>query len=442
MSSSPVLNMNKKDDQQKTEKTKQRFSFFAILFSVFVALVLWFYVQEAEAPDYKKTFTDVAVEMQSLSSSFSVIEGGNNRVDITLVGKRSDLNKIKSSDLMAYLDLSNITQPGEYQPEIGVLVPEGTELSDCFPKIATLYIDQTVSVSIPLEVELGEYSVADDVVVDAEPAVGEVQVKGPKGVLDQVVCAKVKTGKLGEIRESFESNLGYSLLDKNGNEVVSRHVITPEKNVVIRFIVNKTKTVPLTLGTKNGWWAEGDMKYSVSPKTILVKGEPKEIDALESIDVLVLDETTVDSSRYSQTLTPDKLQLPEGIHLAETLGDIRVELTLPSNGSRNLKMRLDSGHVAVTPPEKEGLTYQLEGNSLSFKIRGKYENIYNAKADDFYLNIDLSQLTSAGTVEVPVQIVQTSATEGKYYPVGSYTVKVTVFDGNLAEQTGATETVK
>lgn len=431
-----VLKMDPAQGGAAPEKTGRRFSFIAILFSVLVALVLWFYVQEAEAPDYKKTFTDVAVEMQSLSSSFSVIEGGENRVDITLIGKRSDLNKIKSSDLMAYLDLSNITQPGEYQPEIGVLVPEETELFDCFPKIATLYIDQTVSVYVPLVVEMGEYTVSDDVVVDAEPAVEQIQVKGPKGVLDQVECAKVAAGKLGEIRESFESNLSYSLLDKNGNEVVSRHIITPEKNVLVNFTVNKTKTVPLTLGTKNGWWAAEDMKYTVSPETILVKGEPAVIDALKNVDVLVLDETTVDASRFSQTLTPDKLVLPEGIRLAETLGDIKIDLRLPSNGSRTLKMRLDSGHVAVTPPEKEGLTYTLEGNSLSFKIRGNYEHIYAAKVDDFYLNIDLSQITAVGTAEVPVQIVQTSATEGKYYPVGTYTVKVVIAEGVAQQPAG------
>ena len=71
--------------------------------------------------------------------------------------------------------------------------------------------------------------------------------------------------------------------------------------------------------------------------------------------------------------------------------------------------------------------------SLSFKIRGKYDHIYSATVDDFYLNIDLSQITSVGTSEVPVQIVQTSATEGKYYPVGDYTVKVTVSETSAPE---------
>jgi len=69
-----------------------------LLFSVFAALILWFYVQEAESPDYKKTFSSVSVRVEELSSSFSVIGGGEITADITLVGKRSDLNKLKASD--------------------------------------------------------------------------------------------------------------------------------------------------------------------------------------------------------------------------------------------------------------------------------------------------------------------------------------------------------
>lgn len=407
------------------EKTRP-YSFLVVLFSVFVALVLWFYVQEAEAPDYKKTFTEVPVTLQSLSSSFSVIEGGESRVDITLIGKRSDLNKLKASDLEAYLDLGGITRSGHYQPEISVMVPEGTELFSCFPKMATLYVDQTVSVTVPILVELGEYTVGDDIVVEAKSAVQSISVKGPKSVLDQIDHAKVKTGDLGEITESHERNLGYTLYDQNDEEISSRHVITPEKNVRVDLMVYKTRTLPLKVKAKNGWWKEEDYRYTVSPENVVIKGEPALVDSLESITALEIDERSVDGTRANYTLTPDQLLLPEGILLAETVGDVKVSLTLNSNGARTLRMKLDSGHVAVTPPDTEGLSYRFEGTSLNFKIRGNYDTLYDAALDDFYLNIDLSQFSTPGTYDVPVQIVQTSATEGKYYPVGEYQVKITI----------------
>lgn len=414
-----------KPKKPKKEKKPSKHSFLAILFSVSVALVLWFYVQDAEAPDYKKIFTSVPVEVQSLSSVLSVIEGGENTVDVTLVGKRSDLNKIKASDLVAYLDLSSILQPGTYDPEIHVLLPEGTELLDCFPKKATMFVDQTISVSVPVEVELGTYTAPESIGITAKPAVTNINVKGPESIVDQIHSAKIITGDLGEVNYSFERNMEYALYDESGNQVESRHILLPERNLKVQFSVYKTKAVPLTVESLHGWWKAEDMNYTVSPPTVLVKGEPALVDAVTSIPALVLDETQLDASRYSETLTSAQLDLPAGITIGETLGDIQVDLTLKDNGVRTLKMNLNSNHVAVTPPEGD-LNFAFTTASLSFKIRGSYDTIYDAGVNDFYLNIDLSEITEPGEVFVPVQIVQTSASEGKYYPVGNYTVKINV----------------
>ncbi len=417
----PVI---KKISKEETKKEKN-YSFLAILFSVFVALVLWFYVQEAEAPDYKKTFNSVSVEMQSLSSSFSVIDGGENTVDITLIGKRSDLNKIKASDLEAYLDLSHINQAGTYQAEVSVLVPEGTELFECFPLNAILFVDQTVSVSVPVKVELGNFTGGENIGVEAQSAVSSVNVKGPKTILDQIDHAKVCTGDLGEVTGSFENNLNYELYDANQNVIDSRHVILPEKNVKVQFSVYKTKTVPLTVQSKNGWWTSANMTYSVSPESIIIKGEPALVDAVESVPAITVDEHTVDSTRFTATLAPSQLELPEGIRLGETLGDVSVNLSLSDNAQKTLKMNLDSNHVVVTPPNGD-LQYRFNKTTLSFKVRGSLATINEATLNDFYLNIDLSEVQTKGEMEVPVQIVQTSASEGKYYTVGSYTVSITV----------------
>ena len=248
------LPMWNKERTAEGEKKRSPYSVLVAFFSVFVALVLWFYVQDAEAPDYKKTFSSVAVELQSLSSSFSVIDGVETKVDITLVGKRSDLNKIKSSDLEAYIDLSSIIQPGSYQNEVSVLVPEGTELSECFPHNVTLFVDQTVSKMVPVKVEMGQYTVADSAGIEAVASLEEIQIKGPNTLLDQVEYAKVETGNLGNVSSSFESNLGYHLVDKNGERVQERHLVLPEANMRVKFTVFKTKTVPLTVECKNGWW--------------------------------------------------------------------------------------------------------------------------------------------------------------------------------------------
>ncbi len=410
---------------ENNEKKNRSHSFLAILFSIFVALILWLYVQDAESPDYKKTFTSVEVSMQGLSSSFSVIEGGENTVDITLIGKRSDLNKLKSADLEAYIDLSSVIQPGSYQEEVSVLVPEGTELSSCFPQKATLFVDQTISKSVPVKVELGTYTVGADSGIEATPAVEEIQIKGPKTVLDQVENALVRTGDLGEVNSSFESNLGYALYTKDGARVESHHLVLPEASMRVNFKVYKTKTVPLTVECKNGWWLKEDMKYTVTPEQIVIKGEPSLVDTIQSVPCVILNEKDLDSNRFSATFAPSDIVLPEGIRLGEVVGDIKVNLNLSDNSAKNLRLGLSSNRVAVTSPDG-GLTYAIAEEFLNFRVRGRYREVALAKADDFYLNIDLSGYNTAGEYEVPVEIIQTSETESKYYVVGSYTVKVTL----------------
>jgi len=415
--------LKKKTDEAK--KSAPRYSVLTILISFLAALLLWFFVQDAEAPDYKRTFTGVELELQSLSSSFSVIDGGESRVDITLVGKRSDLNKLKESDLVAYVDLSFITRPGTFDAPVGFLVPEGMEMASCFPQNVTLFVDQTVSKSVPVKVELGSFTVAEDVVLEADPAADEITVKGPKTVLDKVSYAAIRTGDLGEITVGFESNLPYVLCDEDGGTVEERHLTLPERNMRVKLSVLKTRRVELRVVGKNGYWNEDNMKFTVSPTGVLVKGDPSAVDALPYLSITV-DETGVDANQISRTMTSAALTLPEGIRLAETLGDIIYDVTLPGNVSRTMRMNLNATHVIVTPPAVDSVSYTVEEPALSFKIRGRNSDVYAAALDDFYLNIDLSSFTVAGEYTVPVEIVQTTASQGKYYVVGSYSVRVTL----------------
>ena len=199
--------------------------------------------------------------------------------------------------MAAYLDLSSILEPGNYDPEIHVMLPEGTELVECFPKKATMFVDQTVSVSVPVEVELGTYTAPDSIGITAKPAVTKISVKGPESIVDQIHHAKIATGDLGEINYSFERNLEYVLCDENGNVVESRHILLPERNLKVQFTVYKTKAVPLTVESLHGWWKAEDMTYTVSPATVMIKGEPSLVDAVTSIPALVLDETTLYANR-------------------------------------------------------------------------------------------------------------------------------------------------
>ena len=157
---------------------QSRHPILAILLSVLLAFVLWFYVQDAESPDREETYTDIPVKIVGLAEDLEVTDGDDQTVTVKLRGKRSDLNRVKKSEIEASLDLSTHTEMGiVFEVDVSVLLPKGTEVVEISPARIPVELNRTVSKTIPVEVELGEYTVEADTEITATPAVTEITVK-------------------------------------------------------------------------------------------------------------------------------------------------------------------------------------------------------------------------------------------------------------------------
>ena len=62
-------------EEQEREKMSRKHTLLAIILSVVVAIVFWFFVQGVQSPDYSSSFSSVAVRIQSLPDGLSVISG-------------------------------------------------------------------------------------------------------------------------------------------------------------------------------------------------------------------------------------------------------------------------------------------------------------------------------------------------------------------------------
>lgn len=104
-----------------------------LLLSLLCAVSLWLYVMSVESPVYTNTFYGVKVELRNESvlqkNSLSVFSGQNSSVNVTVTGKRSLINSLRSEDLTAYVDVGNITDAGEYGLDIKLESMEGLTLT-------------------------------------------------------------------------------------------------------------------------------------------------------------------------------------------------------------------------------------------------------------------------------------------------------------------------
>ena len=115
-------NKNKKPDSGRT---------ISIILSIIIALLLWSYVIIQVNPTKEETISRVPVQLlniQSLTARQLAIAGdGEYMVDVVVEGRRADIMKVSSEDIVAEADLFGWSKGENYIP-VNVKVPAGLKL--------------------------------------------------------------------------------------------------------------------------------------------------------------------------------------------------------------------------------------------------------------------------------------------------------------------------
>lgn len=99
------------------------------LFSVILAVGLWFYIHsEITKIISQKTFENLPVRIMAdrdmlLLSNYQV-NISPEKIDILIRGEKSQIDKVKSSDLKALIDISDVRGEGIYNLPVKILLPE------------------------------------------------------------------------------------------------------------------------------------------------------------------------------------------------------------------------------------------------------------------------------------------------------------------------------
>ena len=166
------------------------------IISVLMAFILWFYVMTLESPIHQETFKGIPVEVTlPVSGELSLYSGYNALVDVTVKGKKSDLNQISVADFRATADASAYTQAGKYSIPVNIEIPGGFTLVDKSISLLSVYLDAKATASVPVKVELTGYVLSEGLELggdnEIEKSTSEVFLSGPKSVLDTIETARV-----------------------------------------------------------------------------------------------------------------------------------------------------------------------------------------------------------------------------------------------------------
>ncbi len=397
-------------------KKNKTFDIIARIGCLILAFIIWYLVVSMDNTEYESSFSSIPVDISG-DCELSVLSGTGSLVDVTVSGKRSVISKLEASDIKAYVSISGITTAGSYKLNISTELPNGVSLSSISSDSITVYLDNTVSTAVPVEIKLVNYMIEDGYELgesEASSSVSEVIVTGPEKALESISCARI-TLDLGHVTRSVTYTGGMALYDTSGNEVKNPYIKMQTTETTVTVPVYKLREVPLKLSYKYGYYNDSNSNVTINPSTVLLKGEVSAVDAVElKFDI---DEKQI----TSDTTYKVNISLPDGI--INVNGIESAEVSIKHIGTATKKIDI----YQINAYNPNNLQYTVQTKKLSVNLRGNSSLLSTITEDDITAEVDLSAANQAsGTVLVPVTFSFSDQYSGNVYELGTYSASVKI----------------
>lgn len=414
--------MNNSTNISNTDTHRKRLDILPKILCFVAAFILWLYVTQVETYEYEETFKQVPVEIvnaQSLkaTSGLHVYSGYDNTVNVTVLGRRSDINKYTSQNIRVTADVSGITEPGVHSVQIIAEPPSGLSISSM--SLSHINVDVDVEITREIDIICNKItgSVSSKYEMQTNPSHTLVTITGPKALVNSIDHAQYSLD-IGELSSTKSFMIPLELVSngeivdtQRGNIIMGREVI----EVVVTLF--EQKEVPFSIDFEHGYYNDENVKLTFKPETILIKGDPDELRNIESLSLGPIDEKEIVND-CTKMFIP---RLPEGITSVNLVNSVEVKITHIDTEVRTFTV----DNIKLTGIKNRTCTLQTE--SLDVKIRGTKEELDRISEDNLKITVDLSAYESlSGTVNCAPSVNIVGVSVNDSYIVGKYNVEVTI----------------
>lgn len=364
------------------------------LLAAAIAFGLWLYVITVVNPEAEQTFYDVPVVLSNESvlkdKGLMIATDTQPKVTLVLKGNRTDLNKLKNSDITLLADLSRINAAGDQNISYSIGFPGGFadnafEVLSHAPDKVALSVVEWGSKEVDVTVNyIG--SVLLDYIVDKDGAQldhEKVTITGPKSVIDQITQARVDVELSGR-DQTFNESFRYTLCDAEGRPVDAAQVKTNVAEVNMTLRIQRVKEINLLLDVKYGGGATMQTStIQIDPKTIKVAGSEA---LLEGLDSLVLGTVNLADITEDTTLT-FPITLTEGLTNLSGQTEATVTIAFPELEVKTLSV--NKIQVVNVPA---GMKVNVGTQVCTVTVRGPKAQIDAIAEEHLSVRVDLTNV--------------------------------------------------
>jgi len=383
---------------------------FNVTFSIIVAVALWAYVAYVDNPDVPTTVTGIPVQLvgeENLAdNNLMVTQTDNKTLNITFYGKRSDVTRLTSSNVVATVDLSEIVDAGNagvymlsyeltYPDDINSRNISRTESSVDY---ITLNVEKMATTKVPVKAVLNgavaEGYQAQPVVYEPE----EITVYGTAASVLKVASAYINVD-IDNISKTLVSDVPITLMDKDGNAIVDDTLRMSDDTITVTIPVEMVKEIELVVNLEHGASTNDfNVVCTVFPSSITLSGDPE---VLEDLEVITLD--TIDLTEFvASTVDTYDVSIPNGTTCIS--GTPTAMVTVEIKG-------LATDRFAVTNIQTknvtEGYKVGIITKSLDVTLRATEATLAEITPDNIRLVADFEEygsMTGVFSVEAKVYV--------------------------------------
>lgn len=367
------------------------------IISLIAAFLFWLVIINLTDPITSMTFYDIPVQILNenvITSANQVyeIEDGD-KVDVTVKGKRSFVERLTEGDFTATADLSQLSKVNAVSIDVKLNKTSKSNVElDCGNAVLKVKLEKRVTRKFKVEVqyqgELSENYVLGEMV--ARPNIVEVSCGESKfKQIDHVGVMVILNGE----SEDFENEYSPILYDKEGEALDSANVTFSNNRIRVSTEVLATKLVPVHVETE-GTPAAGYrlVQTDYKPEKIRVSGSAEALDKEISIRIPI---NIAGAKKNVEKEIALSEYLPSDLTIVDDVDTVSVRCEIEKNGRRTFAVTATDIAVRNLPPN---YTMEFEDTYTIFPVTllGEEEKLTDISLPDLGAYVDLSGL-GAGT---------------------------------------------
>lgn len=395
------------------------------IISALFAIILWLIVVNIIDPVEEKSFNNIHVTVENDSvikeqgKVYDIIDNSD-VISITVKGRRSALEKMKSSDFAAVADMKEMIVIDTVPIEVSAN-KNNDKIQEITPKTRTLKISvedsatKQFAITTNISGTPGEgYAVGD---IICNPSV--LKVTGAASVVNKISRVSV-TVDVKDMTTTINDTVTPKFYDSDGDIIEATSLEYKNDDISVSVDLLKTKEIVLNFKVK-GTPAE-DYQYVetvYSPDTITIAGEDEELAKINSLDITedAVDVTgATDNVQQSIDITGYLSSSVRLVDSSESL--ILVTAIIEKLETKNIEIPKSSIQILNL---SSGYSFNFSNNdNIMVTVKGLAENISEINANDIKASIDLDDINDVGTKTLPVIVTLSEDTNAQI--VGEVTV--------------------